>query len=185
MSNQFTTAARFLISTLSNMALVLFILRILLQWARSDFYNPISQLVFRATNPVVAPLQRALPRSRVIDLPCAIVLAALTAATNFMLMRLVGASVPPGEFIYYVFARIVHLGILVYVIAIIVDVVLSWIGQRGMHPMSRAISTLTSPILNFFRRIIPPLGGLDFAPLVAILVLQTASILLPLPALFR
>ena len=69
MTNQLLYAGIFLIKTISDLVLLLFILRIALQIARSDFFNPMSQFVFRVTNPLVAPLHRVVPRSRLLDLP--------------------------------------------------------------------------------------------------------------------
>jgi YggT family protein len=40
------------------------------------------------------------------------------------------------------------------------------------------LSPITDPYLNLFRSIIPPMGGIDFSPILAILVLQFASSLL-------
>ena len=66
------------IKTISNLVIIIFILRLLLQWVRVDFYSPVSQFVFRATNPLVAPIQKILPRSRLIDIPGAIVVGLTT-----------------------------------------------------------------------------------------------------------
>ncbi|MCG6283527.1 YggT family protein, partial [Vibrio diabolicus] len=51
-------AMSFLISTLFDIYIMVVILRIWLQAARADFYNPFSQFVVKATQPVVGPLRR-------------------------------------------------------------------------------------------------------------------------------
>lgn len=186
MSNQLVYAGIFLIKTISDLVLLLFILRIALQIARADFFNPMSQFVFRVTNPLIAPLHRIVPRTRLMDMPALVVLLALTAATNLLLMGIAGLRFTPAAFVLYMFVRAAKLAVYLYLISIVIDVILSWIGQRGYHPMSRALSTLVAPVLEPFRRLLPPIGGLDLSPLVAILVLQTILILLPpLPALLR
>ncbi len=182
MPTQINLALMFVIKTLSNLVLIVFILRLLMQWVRMDFYNPVAQFVFRVTNPLVAPLQRVLPRSRVIDIPGAVVLVAVTAAVNLMLLGLYGAAYSPVQFLYFIVARIVHLGVLIYLVCIIVVAVLSWFGQPGYHPAARALGTLVEPVLRPFRRIIPPIEGIDFSPLAAIICLYVLRILLPLPA---
>lgn len=181
MPTQINSALIFVIKTLSNLVLIVFILRLLLQWVRMDFYNPLSQFVFRATNPLVAPLQRLVPRSRAIDLPGAIVLVAVTAAVNLLLLGLYGQSYTPLMHAYFVVARIVHLGVLVYLVSIIVVAVISWFGQPGYHPVARALSELVEPVLSRFRRFLPPFEGIDFSPLAAIICLYVIRILLPLP----
>lgn len=186
MPTPLNSALLFVIKTISNLVIIIFVLRLLLQWVRVDFYGPVSQFVFRATNPLVAPLQKFMPRSRLLDIPGAIVLVIVTAAVNFMLLGLVGfsysASYPALEFAYFVLARIVHLGVLVYVICIIVVAVLSWFGQPAHSPVARTLREIVEPLLGRFRRVIPTFEGIDFSPLLAIICLYVIRILLPLPA---
>ncbi|MGD2166469.1 MAG: YggT family protein [Gammaproteobacteria bacterium] len=182
MPTPLNSALLFVIKTISNLVIIVFILRLLLQWARLDFYNPVSQFVLRATNPLVAPLQRALPRSRFVDIPGAIILIIVTAAVNFMLLGLVGFRPSLPAFVYYTFARIIHLGVLIYVVCIVVVAVLSWFGQPAHHPVAHALRNLVEPLLRRFRRFIPPYQGIDFSPLAAIICLYVIRILLPLPS---
>ena len=112
MPTPLNSALLFVIKTISNLVIIIFVLRLLLQWVRVDFYSPVSQFVFRATNPLISPLQKILPRSRLLDIPGLIVLVAVTAAVNFMLLGLVSYPYSALQFAYFVFARIVHLGVL-------------------------------------------------------------------------
>lgn len=178
-----TNSLLFIIKMVSNLIIFVFILRLLLQWARVDFYNPISQFVFRITNPLVAPLQRVLPRSRFVDIPGLLVLIVVTAAMNYMLLGIVGASVPPAQFAYYLVARIINLGLLIYIICMVVIAVASWFGQGSYNPIIGTLARLVDPILRPFRRIIPTFEGIDFSPLVAIICLSAIRILFYLPPL--
>ena len=65
----------------------------------------------------------------------------------------------------------------IYVIVIIVWAVLSWFNQgRGLvNDIYNALDKIVSPYVDIFRRFIPRAGGMDFSPLVAILVLQLFS----------
>jgi YggT family protein len=63
-----------------------------------------------------------------------------------------------------------------FVFAIIVRVILSWIAPQGYNPALAIIHTLTEGILRPFRRVIPPLGGLDLSPLFAIIALSALAI---------
>lgn len=68
---------------------------------------------------------------------------------------------------------------LVYIILILIRVLMSWIPRMPYNPALRAvldfITETTDPYLNFFRRIIPPIGGggfgLDLSPMIGIIVL--------------
>lgn len=55
---------------------------------------------------------------------------------------------------------------------IVVRILLSWVPGALDHPAGQAIRRLTSPILDPLRRVIPPVGGLDISPLIAILLLD-------------
>ena len=62
-----------------------------------------------------------------------------------------------------------------YQILIFVSAILSWFPMRSegiLYDIRGAIDSLVAPYLSLFRRIIPPFGGLDFSPIVAILVLS-------------
>jgi YggT family protein len=70
-------------------------------------------------------------------------------------------------------ASILSLIIRIEVILIFARVLLSWFpGIPPWHPMVRLLAAVTDPILLPFRRMLPTLGGLDFSPIVAIIVLQ-------------
>ncbi|MEO8469927.1 MAG: YggT family protein [Chloroflexota bacterium] len=56
-------------------------------------------------------------------------------------------------------------------IAIIGRVLLSWVDQRGRSALSQFLIMFTEPVLAPIRRFLPASGGLDFAPLIVILVL--------------
>jgi len=60
----------------------------------------------------------------------------------------------------------------VYATIILVRVVLSWLPVDQDRPWARFIVDVTEPVVGPIRRVLPPLGGLDFSPLVAMLLLQ-------------
>jgi YggT family protein len=64
----------------------------------------------------------------------------------------------------------------IYTILLIVRILLSWFPNIDWsNPIFSTLSQLTDPYLNLFRSIIPPLGGLDFSPILAFLLLQFVS----------
>lgn len=182
---QYAQATIFLIKTLSNLYLLLYLLRILLQFVRADFYNPLSQFVLRLTNPLVVPARRFLPSSRYIDIPTLIVLIILEGIATWLLLLVVGVSYPPLTFAYLIVLRLVSLLLWLYIVAIFIYVILSWVSQGGYNPMMRALFDIVNPVLGAVRRYIPPIGGLDLSPLVVLIVFQTVVYLLPLPPLLR
>ena len=59
-----------------------------------------------------------------------------------------------------------------YTIVILAAVVLSWIQLSPSNPVVQLVDMLTDPVLAPARRIIPPLGGLDISPILALIALQ-------------
>ncbi len=64
----------------------------------------------------------------------------------------------------------------IYLVLMFIRILLSWFPNINWYdqPFS-VLSQLTDPYLNIFRSIIPPLGGIDFSPIIAIFALQFAA----------
>lgn len=61
----------------------------------------------------------------------------------------------------------------IYMILLLIRILLSWFPNVSWsNPVFSTLSQLTDPYLNLFRSIIPPLGGIDFSPILAFLLLQ-------------
>ena len=61
----------------------------------------------------------------------------------------------------------------IYLVLLFIRILLSWFPQINWFDQPFSIlSQLTDPYLNIFRSIIPPLGGLDFSAILAIVLLQ-------------
>lgn len=64
----------------------------------------------------------------------------------------------------------------IYLLLMIVRVLLTWFPNINWYdPPFSVLSQLTDPYLNLFRSIIPPLGGIDFSPIIAFIVLQIGA----------
>ena len=59
-----------------------------------------------------------------------------------------------------------------WVLLIFVWAILSWFHPDPRNPLVRAVDALVEPIMLPFQKLIPPIGGLSLAPLVAVLVLE-------------
>jgi len=70
-----------------------------------------------------------------------------------------------------------------YAFLILIYVILSWFvaggGVGGMYDVYRTLAAICEPYLSLFRRIVPPIslgsGGVDFSPLLALIVLQLVA----------
>ncbi len=64
----------------------------------------------------------------------------------------------------------------IYTLLLVIRVLLTWFPNvNWFDPPFSILGQLTDPYLNLFRSIIPPLGGMDFSPMLAIIVLQMIS----------
>lgn len=175
----------FLVRTLGDLYVMTFILRFLLQWVRADFYNPLAQFVVKATNPLVVPARRVIPSAGGVDLPTLIVMILLEAGLIWAMFALVSITVPPAVFLLYVIMRLISSTLYLYMLSIFLYVILSWVAPGGYHPIGHALADLNEPLLRPARRILPPIAGLDLAPMLVVILIIAARLALPLPAFLQ
>jgi YggT family protein len=171
----------FLVKTLTDLYLLTFLLRFIMQWTRADFYNPFAQFIVRVTNPLVQPARRLVPSAGSVDVPTLAVLLLLEGLVTWALLSMFNLTVPIGNFIVYVLLRLINLTLWFYTGAIIVHVILSWVGQGRYSPIGAILADLVEPVLRPVRKVIPPIGGLDLTPLLVLILIQAVvRALLPL-----
>lgn len=170
-------ALTFLVRTLADLYLLTFLLRFIMQWSRANYYNPLSQLVFRVTNPLVVPARRVMPSVAGLDVPTLVVLIVLEVIVTFVLLRLAGLSLPIPRLLFYSVLRLISLGLWFYIGALIIYAVLSWFGQPSRNPMAVLLGELVEPVLRPARRMLPPVGGLDLSVLLVIVLLEAMNII--------
>jgi len=160
-------------------------LRFLLQWTRASFYNPLAQAIVKLTSPLLLPLRRIIPGWRGMDL-AALLLAYLIQLLNVAVVTWI-ADYPmsTGLLLWWALLRIVYLLTMLFTFTILIEAVLSWLSQARAGPGANLLWSINAPILRPLRRYIPPAGGLDFTPLVALVLLQVINILLRLPDWLR
>lgn len=168
-----------IVQTLGSLYLIVVLLRFLLQWARADFYNPMSQFIVKATNPLLIPLRRVIPGVMGIDL------ASLTLAllVQFVVIE-VGALVVGYGFINPVTVLIWSLiGVLALMANILfwgllIMVISSWIAPQSDNPALLLVRQLVEPVMAPFRKLMPDMGGIDLSPIFAFLALNVVQILI-------
>ena len=165
-------AIRFIISSLLSLVFFAFLLRVILQLARADFRNPISQAVVRVTNPLVLPLRRVIPPVGKVDLASIVALLIVELAVVSIQLWLYTGSVPPGrELLLRVAVDLLHSVIWFYVIALFIYVVLSWVAPGTYSPASALLDRICEPLVAPVRKIVPPIGGLDLSVLFVTILL--------------
>jgi YggT family protein len=166
----------FLVSIIFSLYLAAVMLRFLLQWVKADFYNPICQFLMKATNPPLVPLRRIIPGFFGLDIAAVFLMFVIQVGEIALL-----SWMNDFQITYFIILLAIKdlflLLIKVYIYAIIIQAISSWFSQPGSYnPMSVVLYQLTEPVLRPFRKYIPPMGGMDFSSLVAIILLYAVSI---------
>ena len=165
------SSVQFLIDFVFNIYLMVVLLRLWLQFARADFYNPFSQFVVKATQPIVAPIRRILPSIGRLD-TATLVLALIVAGLKIVTLNVVlggsGLNIMSVVILSFVIVIKEILTLVMYVL--ILRAIMSWVSQ-GNNPMELVLSQLTEPMLAPIRRRMPEMGGLDLSMMVVIVLL--------------
>ncbi|MEM6708562.1 MAG: YggT family protein [Pseudomonadota bacterium] len=175
-----TDAVAFLIQTVFSVASLLFLLRFLLQAVRADFYNPITQGIVSVTDPVLKPLRTVLPSMGNLD-PAAFIAAWASECLSIYGIGQLSAAGDIG-IVYVLIAGLFETLMLVlnvFFFSILIIVVLSFISPGSYHPAAQVVNQLTEPLMAPARRLLPATGGLDFSPLIVMLVIGMLQRLLP------
>ena len=173
-----TGALIYLISTLTDLYVAAILLRLLLQWVRADFYNPLSQFLVKATNPVLVPARRIIPSIGKLDTASVVVMLLLELAQLVVINLIIQSDRGFQFLLLFAVQKLVVTLLVTYFVLIIARVLVSWIANQSRHPLIPLIYQLTEPVLRPISRLLPPIGGLDLSPLIALIALRFLLLLL-------
>ena len=167
----------YIIQTLGSLYLLIVLLRFILQLVRADFYNPLSQFVVKATQPLLTPLRRIIPGFSGLDLASLVLAILVQLVLMVVTLTLMGYNV--GGFILQLLVwsviGVTSLFLKVFFFALIVSVILSWVAPGSHNPGAQLVSQICEPVLMPFRRLLPNLGGLDISPIFAFIAINLAD----------
>lgn len=152
------------------------LLRLYMQMQRIPFANPVGQLVFALSDWLVVPLRKIVPAASRVDLSCLLgaYLAQLVQYAILALLAGVGSAIVSTMLV--AMFGVIYVAVTGMMGLIIVSAILSWV--QAHTPVSGVLARLTEPVLRPIRRVVPLLGGIDFSPLIALVVLQVLLIVL-------
>ena len=177
-STYMTDPIIFLIDTLFSLYILAVLLRFLLQWCGADFYNPISQFLVKVTHPPLKILRRFVPSIGKIDTSSLVLLLTLQMLSDFSILLLKGVTINIGALTILSITQLISLLINVLVFAVFARALLSWVNPGTFNAAASILATLTEPLLDICRKVIPSLGGIDLSPLAALLLLQLAKMVI-------
>jgi YggT family protein len=186
-STYLTNPLVFLVQIFFGLYVLAVLLRFLFQLVRADFYNPISQFIVKITKPLLNPLRRLIPGYGGWDF-ASLVLAWLVQALEMgIIMALGGHGVLPVAALVLAVPELVDLVINIFLVALFIQVILSWISPGHYNPAVGLTYSLTQPLLGPVQRRMPNMGGIDLSPMVVMIGLYLLKMLLlpPLQTLAR
>jgi len=186
MTQNFLGAGVFLIQTFAGLYLILLLLRFLMQLSRADYYNPICQAIVKVTDPSIKPLKKILPTIRGVDVPTLFVTFVVQLVAISLVMSLSGGYAFHPVYIAWSFVGLLSTIFKIYYFSLIIMVIASWIAPYSNHPTMALVSQLVEPVCAPARKLLPPMGGMDFSIIlvfVAITLIDSYLVIRPLASM--
>ena len=185
MAANLANAFHFLLGLLLQLYLALLLLRVLLQMVQADFYNPISQVVWRFTNPLVMPLRSIVPKYRHHDIAGWVVVYVYAVLAVLLLYWSFGVPPEALDVVWYTLVFVLHTALKLYTVCLFAQAILSWVGPGLQRPGANVLYSLNEPLLRPVRRYVKPVSGIDLSPLVLMLVFAVLLRLIRLPGILQ
>jgi YggT family protein len=159
-------AIRFVVDILLWLLMLAFMLRLLLQLVRASFRDPLADAVVRVTNWLVLPLRRILPPIGKVDTATVVAVAVAGLVHAAALALLAGASLNDAPWILRAtLVSLLDMVLRIYLFALLLYGLAGFIGSDSHAPGMRLVGQLCEPVLKRVRRLIPPIGKVDFSVL--------------------
>jgi YggT family protein len=175
-------AVALLLTLAFDAAVTLFLLRLAAEAGRADFRNPLSQFIYRTTNPVLAPVRRALPNWRRINLAALLVAWLLMLLKRLLLFALAGYAPRVAGLLVLGVGDLLDFALMFYLVLVFGWSLLGMLSSDPYHPLQRLLGAIVEPLMRPLRGKLV-VGMLDFAPAVVMIVLLLARVLLAQPLL--
>lgn len=159
----------FVIDTIAGLFAGFLLLRFWMQVQRVRPPMALAQAIFQITDWMIQPLRRIVPGFRGYDwasLLGAFLVALLAMTLDYLLV----SRLPVSTILILAVFRLVQWIFYGLMAILILEAIFSWVNPNA--PLAPFIRALNDPILNPLRRVLPALGGIDFSPLVAVILLQ-------------
>ncbi len=157
-------ALRYIFDTLLWLLTLAFVLRLLLQLVRADFRDPMADAVVRVTNWLILPLRRVLPPMGKVDTATVVAVLAVAAARTATVLAFSGSRLAdPLAFMRLTVVGVADLILRIYLFAMLLYWLTSFVSPGGYSPGVRLLAQLCEPVLKPVRRVIPPIGQIDFS----------------------
>ena len=174
-------AGVFLIQTLFGFFIIMFLVRALLIAIAAPFTEPVCRFVYQFTNPAVMPLRNAIPRWRRVDFASLLVAWLLVVLELVCLFAVTGYHLSALGTVFRALVEVLDWLILIEIVVMFGVCVMSFVPSMRYDSNFSLLLRVTDPVVRPFRRLIPPLAGMDFSIFVATIVLILIRLLVIAP----
>jgi YggT family protein len=178
MEQSFTQAGIYLIQTFFGLYTIVLMLRFLMQVSRVDYYNPLSQGIVKITDPAIRPFRKVFPTVYGIDFATLAVALLVQLVAVMLIMTLIGQPFFHPLYIAWVMLGLFAIIFKIYFFALIISVIASFLAQGSAHPALTLVHQIIEPICAPARRILPPMGGMDFSIILVFVAIQLVNLLI-------
>ena len=178
MNSALTDIGMTIVQPLFSLAMLLIAVRFLAQLCGVSGYNPISMTLRRVTNVIVLPLSRLLPSGNRFSPGALLALILIQVAFIALMFGLVGQLDAFNVLQALIWSALGAGGLLVSIIfySVIAMIVVSFLAPQSSHPAVEFIWELTEPVMAPLRQVLPPMGGLDFSPIILFIALNVIRV---------
>jgi YggT family protein len=168
-------------NSLFNLYLTMVILRFLLQLVRADFYNPISQGIVKITNFPLSSMRKVIPSWGGFDLSSLLFACVVQGSIVAIIMTVQGMSIDINYLIAWSLIGVCANILMFYKYGLFVVILASWIAPNSYHPVLVLLHQLLEPVISPIKKILPNVGGLDFSPIVLLLMISVIMGMVMIP----
>ena len=178
MNSALTDIGMTIVQPLFSLAMLLIAVRFLAQLCGVSGYNPISMTLRRVTNVIVLPLSRLLPSGNRFSPSALLALILIQVVFIALMLGLVGQLDAFNVLQALIWSALGAAGLLVSIIfySVIAMIVVSFLAPQSSHPAVEFIWELTEPVMAPLRQVLPPMGGLDFSPIILFIALNVVRV---------
>ena len=178
MNSALTDIGMTIVQPLFSLAMLLIAVRFLAQLCGVSGYNPISMTLRRVTNVIVLPLSRLLPSGNRFSPGALLALILIQVVFIALMFGLVGQLDAFNVLQALIWSALGAAGLLVSIIfySVIAMIVVSFLAPQSSHPAVEFIWELTEPVMAPLKQVLPPMGGLDFSPIILFIALNVMRV---------
>jgi len=167
-----------LVNALAGFFLFVVLLRFVLQAARADFYNPISQFVVKATNPLIVPLRKIIPGLGGFDWAAIVLMIIVQIIAISLSLLIAGYGLPWASIASWAVLGVGGMFLKLYFWGLLIMIIASWLAPQSYNPALLLLRQIMEPVMAPIRKLLPDMGGFDLSPIILFLVINVFEIIL-------